>query len=97
LQHTPSRFLKVAQPAAAPAQRSAAPALQHAHPGFDRFMAAHPRISRFIEEHPKESRFLLRVAHHIPVVERYVPVAWPHLSPVFSQRARPRPRPRYRF
>jgi hypothetical protein len=93
MQHTPSRFLKVAQPAAAPARRSPAPGLRHAHPGFDRFMHDHPLISRFIEEHPKASRFVFRVAHHIPVIERYVPIA-AHIAPVFSQRARPRPRPR---
>jgi hypothetical protein len=86
MQHTPSRFLKVAKPAG----------LHHAHPGFDRFMRDHPRISRFIVEHPRASRFVFRAAHHIPVVERYVPIA-PHIAPVFGQRARPRPRPRHRF
>ena len=86
MQHTPSRFTKVAKPAP----------LQHAHPAFTRFMAAHPVISRFIAEHPKMSRFVFRVAHHIPVVEKYVPIA-AHISPVFHQRAmRPRGRlPRF--
>lgn len=86
MQHTPSRFTKVAKPAG----------LHHAHPFFTRFMAAHPRISRFIAEHPKTSRFVFRVAHHIPVIERYVPIA-PHITPVFHQRAQPRkrgPKPR---
>jgi hypothetical protein len=96
MQHTPSRFLKVAKPDAAPARRNAASGLHHAHPGFDRFMHDHPQISRFITEHPKASRFVFRVAHHIPVIERYVPIA-AHIAPVFAQRARPRPRPRYRF
>jgi hypothetical protein len=60
-------------------------------------MAAHPRISRFIAEHPKTSRFVFRVAHHIPVIERYVPIA-PHITPVFHQWAQPRPRgPKPRF
>jgi hypothetical protein len=60
-------------------------------------MAEHPRISRFIAEHPKASRFVFRVAHYIPVVERYVPIA-AHITPVFVQRARPSPhRPRPRF
>lgn len=76
MQHTPSRFTKVAKPAPLP----------HAHPAFTRFMAAHPVISRFIAEHPKMSRFVFRIAHHIPVVEKYVPIA-AHISPVFHQRA----------
>ena len=86
MQHTPSRFTKVAKPAP----------LQHAHPAFTRFMAAHPRISRFIAEHPKASRFVFRVAHHIPILDHYVPIA-PHITPVFHRRAmRPRHQlPRY--
>jgi len=88
MQHTPSRFLqKVAQPDAAPA--SAGPReLQHAHPVFTRFMQKHPGISRFLAEHPKTSRFLLNVAHHIPVIERYVPLA-PHISSSFAHRSQP--------
>ena len=69
MQHAPSRFLKVAKPAG----------LHHAHPGFTRFMAAHPLISRFIAEHPRASHFLFHVAHHIPVLDHYVPIA-PHIS-----------------
>ena len=90
MQHTPSRFLqKVAQPPAAPA--SAGPReLQHAHPVFTRFMQKHPGISRFMAEHPKTSRFLLNVAHHIPVIERFVPLA-PHISSTFTHRTKPRP------
>jgi hypothetical protein len=89
MQHTPSRFTKVAEPQAALAQGAPCP-LRHAHPGFTRFMAEHPRISRFIAEHPKMSRFVFRVAHHIPVVDKYVPIA-AHIAPVFHQRAmRPR-------
>ena len=54
----------------------------HAHPGFTRFMAAHPLISRFIAEHPKTSRLSWRVAHHIPMLDHYVPIA-PHIKQVF--------------
>ena len=86
MQHTPSRFLKVAKPAG----------LHHAHPSFTRFMREHPRISRFIAEHPKAARVVLRVAHHIPVFEHYVPLA-PHIAPVFSQRAKAKPRSRFTF
>ncbi len=86
MQHTPSRFTKVAKSAP----------LHHAHPGFTRFMAEHPRISRFIAEHPKASRFVFRVAHHIPILDHYVPLA-PPITPVFHLRAmRPRrPLPRF--
>ena len=88
MQHTPSRYTKVAGPAP----------LFHAHPAFTRFMAAHP-VGIFAlssAEHPKMSRFVFRVAHHIPVVEKYVPIA-AHISPVLHQRAmRPR-RPGQRF
>lgn len=95
MQHTPSRFTKVAEPHAAPAQSPGCP-LRHAHPAFTRFMAAHPVISRFVAEHPRMSRFVFRVAHHIPVIDKYVPLA-AHISPVFHQRAmRPRrPGPRF--
>jgi hypothetical protein len=87
MQHTPSRFLqKVAKPAE----------LHHAHPAFTRFMAAHPRISRFLAEHPKTSRFLLNVAHHIPVIEKYVPIG-PHISSAFVHRAKPHRTHRPRF
>jgi len=92
MQHTPSRFTKVAEPGAVPAP-SAAAGLHHAHPGFTRFMAEHPRISRFIAEHPKASRFVFRIAHHIPVIEHYLPIAAP-ITPVFVHHARPRPRGR---
>jgi hypothetical protein len=96
MQHTPSRYLKVAKPGAVPAS-SAARGLHHAHPGFTRFMAEHPRISRFIAEHPKTSRFLLGIAHHIPVIEHYVPIALP-ITPIFDYRSRPPrrvPKPRF--
>lgn len=81
-----SRFLrKVAKPAG----------LQHAHPDFTRFMIAHPFISRFLAEHPRMSHFLFDVAHHIPVLDHYVPIA-PHISAEFGFRAKPRPRrPRF--
>lgn len=84
MQHTPSRFLKVAKPAE----------LHHAHPAFSRFMTEHPRISRFIAEHPKASRFVFRLAHHIPVLQPYVPLA-PHVRSLYNSHAcRPRwPRP----
>ena len=80
MQHTPSRFLKVAKPAE----------LNHAPPAFTRFMDAHPRLSRFVVEHPKTSRFFFCLAHHLPVIERYVPLAAP-IAPVYNPRAR-RPR-----
>jgi len=80
MQHTPSRFTKVAKSAG----------LYHAHPGFTRVVATHPLISRFIAEHPKASRFVFRVAHPIPVIEHYVPIA-AHITPVFVQRAKPSP------
>ena len=104
MQHTPSRFLqKVAGMLDATKHRASAPAevsrfcaldtaarkLHHAHPAFTRFMVAHPRISRFLAEHPKTSRFLFNVAHHIPVIEHYVPIA-PHISSAFVHRAKPR-------
>lgn len=104
MQHLPSRFLqKVAKMCDATKHRPAVPAevsrfcmldgavreLHHAHPVFTRFMAEHPRISRFLAEHPKTSRFLLNVAHHIPVIERYVPIA-PHISSAFVDRAKSR-------
>jgi hypothetical protein len=54
-------------------------------------MAEHPRISLFIAEHPKASRFVFRLAQHIPVIEKYVPLAAP-VAPVFVHRARQRPR-----
>ena len=76
MQHTPSRFTKVAKVAP----------LQHAHPGFTRFMAAHPRISLFVAEHPKASRFVLNVARHIPVLDHYVPLA-PHVGSLFNRTA----------
>jgi len=97
MQHFPSRFLlkKVAED-----ERSdgnlAHGELHHAHPEFTRFMKAHPRISRFLAEHPKTSRFLFNVAHHIPVIERYVPIA-PHISSAFIHRAKPRKAPAPRF
>jgi hypothetical protein len=95
MQHTPSRFTKVAGTGAAQAI-PAARELHHAHPEFSRFMAAHPRISRFIAEHPKTSRFVFRIAHHIPVIEHYVPLA-PHVSSTFVHRAKPRPAPAHPF
>ena len=95
MQHTPSRFTKVAGTAAAHAD-TAAHELQHAHPEFSRFMAAHPRISRFLAEHPKTSRFVFKIAHHIPVIEHYVPIA-PHISSSFVHRAKQRPAPAPRF
>jgi len=73
--------------------------LFHAHPGFTRFMAAHPLISRFIAEHPKTTHFVLAVAHRIPNLDHYVPIA-PHIKQVFDRRAAPRraaPRPRQKF
>ena len=82
MQHTPSRFTKVARSAP----------LQHAHPGFTRFMAAHPRLSLFVAEHPKASRFVLRVAHHIPVLDRYVPLA-AHVGSLFNKTATAAPAP----
>jgi len=58
-------------------------------------MAAHPQISRFLAEHPKASRFVFRVASHIPVVSRFVPIC-PHIAPVYNTRARkPQPRPKF--
>jgi hypothetical protein len=81
-QHTLSRFTKAAGTAG----------LHHAHPGFERFMAAHPLISRFTTEHPKATALVFRVAHHIPILDRYVPIA-----PVFERRAPPRPRQRPRM
>ncbi len=86
MQQTPSQKTKVAVPAG----------LSHAHPAFSRFMAEHPRISRFIAEHPKTSQFIFRIAHHIPVIERYVPLA-PHISSTFVHRAKQRPAPAPRF
>jgi len=86
MQHTPSRYTKVAGPAG----------LFHAHPGFTRFMAAHPLISRFIAEHPKTVHLVLAVAHHIPILDHYVPIA-PHIKQVFDRRAAPRPRKKFTF
>jgi len=41
------------------------------------------------------SHFLFEVAHHIPVLDHYVPIA-PHISAEFGFRAKPRPRrPRF--
>jgi len=82
MQHTPSRFTKVAR---------AAP-LQHAHPGFTRFMAANPRLSLFVAEHPKASRFVLNVARHIPVLDHYVPLA-PHVGSLFNKTVAASPEP----
>jgi len=76
-----SRFF----PVPAPAPKPDGPAL--GHPAFSKFVAAHPRISWFVAEHPKASRFLLRVAHHIPVLNYYVPPA-PHIAPVYNIHAR---------
>jgi hypothetical protein len=70
--------------------------LNHAHPAFTRFMAAHPTLSRFIAEHPQASRFVFRLAHHIPILDHYVPIA-PHITAEFAYRAKPRPRPRIKF
>lgn len=104
MQHPPSRFLQkvagmldaIKHRASAHAEvsrfcvlDSAARVLHHAHPAFTRFMAAHPRISRFLADHPKTSKFLFEVAHHIPIVERFVPIA-PHISSAFLHRAKPR-------
>ena len=72
MQHTPSRFTKVAR---------AAP-LQHAHPGFTRFMAAHPRLSLFVAEHPKASRFVMNVARHIPVLVPHTAMIIAHAASV---------------
>ena len=90
MQHFPSRFLlkKVAGDVQSGGDVAHA-GLHHAHPEFTRFMKAHPRISRFLAEHPKTSRFLFNVAHHIPVIERYVPIA-PHVSSAFVYQAKPR-------
>jgi hypothetical protein len=94
MQHTPSRFTKVAETGAAQAD-AAAGELHHAHPEFSRFMAAHPRISRFLAEHPKTSRFIFQVAHHIPVIEQYVPLTQ-HIKSTFANRVKPRaPAPRF--
>jgi len=41
-------------------------------------MAALPRVSRFLAEHPKTSRFVFRLAHHIPVLDRHIPIAPPY-------------------
>ncbi len=82
MQHTPSRFTKVAKVVP----------LQHAHPGFTRFMAAHPRLSLFVAEHPKASRFVLSVARHIPVLDHYVPLA-PHVGSLFNKTATAPPEP----
>jgi len=77
-QHAPSRFIKVAETAPR-------------HQAFSRFMAALPRVSRFLAEHPKTSRFVFRLAHHIPVLDRYVPIA-PHIIvPAYNPHAQ-RPR-----
>ena len=63
--------------------------MYHAHAGFELvFMAAHSLISRFLAEHPKAATFVFRVAHHIPILDHYVPIA-PHISPDFERRARP--------
>jgi len=79
-QHAPSRFIKVAETAP----------LHHAYPAFSRFMAALPRVSRFLAEHPKTSRFVFRLAHHLPVLDRYIPIA-PYLAPAYNAHAQ-RPR-----
>ena len=93
---TPSRFIKVAAPQPKP------PGLAHAHPAcppepwrrgaFSKFLTAHPRISRFVAEHPRASRFLFRAASHIPVVNRFIPIA-PHIAPVYNATARKTRRP----
>jgi hypothetical protein len=57
-------------------------------------MAAHPRISRFIAEHPRASRFVLRIASHIPVISRFVPIA-AHIAPVYNTRSRKRKYPTF--
>ena len=54
-----------------------------------RFLTRHPKLSRFIAEHPRTSRFIFRVAHHIPVLDRYFPLA-PHISSAFVHRSEPR-------
>lgn len=79
-QHAPSRFIKVAE---------TAPRHQ-AYPAFSRFMAALPQVSRFLAEHPKTSRFVFRLAHHIPVLDCYIPIA-PPLAPAYNPHAQ-RPR-----
>ena len=77
MQHTQSRFLKVAKPAE----------LHHAHPAFSRFMAEHPRISRFIAEHPKVSRF---IANHLPKLCPFLPM--PGAAPAYNARSlKPKP------
>jgi hypothetical protein len=85
-QHAPSRFTKVARTAG----------LHHRHPRFDRFIAPHPLLSWFMQKHPKATAFVFPVAHHTPILGRYVPIAQ-HISPVFERRASPRPRPRPRL
>jgi hypothetical protein len=59
-------------------------------------MAALPRVSRFLVEHPKTSRFVFRLAHHIPVLDRYIPLmrcsfAPHHIAPAYNPHAQ-RPR-----
>jgi hypothetical protein len=96
MQHTPSRFLKKVAGDGRSSGDVAHEELHHARPEFTRFMKAHPRISRFLAEHPKTSRFLFNVAHHIPVIERYVPIA-PHISSAFVHQAKPHRAHRPRF
>jgi hypothetical protein len=78
LQHTPSRFLKVA--AVQPESVSSGPA--------SRFLAKHPNVSRFIAAHPALSRFV----SHIPGVSRFMTLpstitAQP-IAPVYNNCAR---------
>jgi len=70
--------------------------LPHAHPAFSRFMAAHPRISRFLVEHPKATAAVLRVAHRIPFLDPFVPLA-PHITAEFGYCAKRRPRRKSKF
>jgi hypothetical protein len=87
MQHTPSRFLKVA--AIQPESVSNAP--------VSRFLAKHPKVSRFIAAHPALSRFV----SHIPGVSRFmtlppIPTA-PHIAPVYNTCARKHRHPTFRL
>jgi hypothetical protein len=83
MQHTPSRFLKVA--AAQPEGASSGP--------VSRFLVQHPKVSRFIAAHPALSRFVAQ----LPGVSRFtvLPVVAPveHIAPVYNTRARKPRRP----
>jgi hypothetical protein len=59
-------------------------------------MAAHPRISRFLVEHPKATAAVLRVAHRIPFLDPFVPLA-PHITAEFGYCAKRRPRRKSKF